>query len=64
MTQGSHDQQLIEVALAAGSAGRHKADLEEARLDAKELEKPTAEELEALSADMIGIDDPIRMYLN
>src|SRR5450756_143915 len=63
MTQGSRDQQLIEVALAAGSAGRHKADLEEARLDAKALAKPTAKELEALSADMIGIDDPIRMYL-
>jgi RNA polymerase primary sigma factor len=27
------------------------------------LEEPTAEELEALSADMIGIDDPVRMYL-
>ena len=34
-----------------------------ARLDAAELEEPTAEELEALSADMIGIDDPVRMYL-
>ena len=63
MTQGSADQQLIEVALAAGSAGRHKADLEEARLDARALAKPTAEELEALSADAIGIDDSIRMYL-
>jgi RNA polymerase primary sigma factor len=64
MTQGSYDQQLLGVALAAGSAGRHKADLEQARLDAKELEKPTAEELEALSADVIGIDDSVRMYLN
>jgi RNA polymerase primary sigma factor len=63
MTQGSHDQQLLEVALADGSAGRHKANLEQARLDAKALEKPTAEELEAVSADMIGIDDPLRMYL-
>jgi Sigma-70 factor, region 1. len=63
MTQGSRDQQLLEVALAAGSAGRHKADVDEAKLDAKELEKPTAEELEALSADMIGIDDSVRMYL-
>jgi RNA polymerase primary sigma factor len=63
MTQGSRDQQLLEVALAAGSAGRHKADLEQARLDAKELEKPTAEDLEALSADMIEIDDSVRMYL-
>ena len=32
-----------------------------AKLDAKELEEPTPEELEALSADMIGIDDPVRM---
>jgi RNA polymerase primary sigma factor len=63
MTQGSRDQQLLEVALATGSAGRHKDDLEEARLDAKELEKPTAEELKALSADVIEIDDPVRMYL-
>jgi RNA polymerase primary sigma factor len=63
MTQGSHDQQLLEVALAADSAGRHKADREQARLDARELEKPTAKELEALSADMIEIDDSVRMYL-
>ena len=34
-----------------------------AKLDPKEVEEPTAEELEALSADMIGIDDPVRMYL-
>ena len=34
-----------------------------ATLGAKEREEPTAEELEALSADMIGIDDPVRMYL-
>ncbi|TME80278.1 MAG: hypothetical protein E6I45_11200, partial [Chloroflexi bacterium] len=34
-----------------------------AKLDAVELEEPTQEELEALSADMIGIDDPVRMYL-
>jgi hypothetical protein len=46
MIQGSYDQQLLEIALAAGSASRHKADLEEAGLDARELEKPTAGELE------------------
>ena len=34
------------------------------KLDAEELEEPTPAELEALSADMIGIDDPVRMYLN
>src|ERR1035437_2881357 len=33
------------------------------KLDPKELEEPTPEELEAISADMIGIDDPVRMYL-
>jgi RNA polymerase sigma factor RpoD-like protein len=34
-----------------------------AKLTATEVEEPTPEELEALSADMIGIDDPVRMYL-
>jgi RNA polymerase primary sigma factor len=34
-----------------------------ATLGAKEREEPTAEELEALSADMIGMDDSVRMYL-
>ncbi len=34
-----------------------------AKIDAKEVDEPTAEELEAISADMIGIDDPVRMYL-
>ena len=63
MTQGTRDQQLLEVALAAGSADRHRADLREARLDAKSLAKPTAVELEALSADIIEIDDSVRMYL-
>jgi RNA polymerase sigma factor RpoD-like protein len=64
MTQVSRDQQLLEVALAAGSAGRHKADREQARLEAKALQKPTAKELEAHSADVIAMDDSIRMYLN
>src|SRR5207237_6346005 len=34
-----------------------------AKLNAAELEEPTAEEVEARSSDMIGIDDPVRMYL-
>jgi RNA polymerase primary sigma factor len=63
MTQDPRDQQLLEVALTAGSAARHKADVEEAKLGGKEREEPTPEELEALSADMIWIDDPVRMYL-
>ena len=35
-----------------------------AKLDAKAREEPTAEKPEALSADMIGMDDPVRMYMN
>ncbi|MGA2514871.1 MAG: sigma-70 factor domain-containing protein [Candidatus Limnocylindrales bacterium] len=63
MTEEPRDEQLMEVAYAAGVAGRHKAALEEVRLAAKELAKPTAEELEALSAEETGIDDSVRMYL-
>ena len=33
------------------------------KLDETELDEPTKEELDALNADMIGIDDPVRMYL-
>src|SRR5450759_819831 len=62
MSQDPRDQQLLEDALHAGSADRHRADAPP-KLDPKELEEPTPEELEALSADMIGIDDPVRMYL-
>ncbi len=32
-------------------------------LTAASVEEPSTEELEALNADMIGIDDPVRMYL-
>ena len=34
-----------------------------AKLDPAVAEEPTAEELDAIAADMIGIDDPVRMYL-
>ncbi len=54
MTQDSRDQQFLEDALAADAS---------TKLDAKAREEPTAEELETLSADMIGIDDSVRMYL-
>ena len=35
-----------------------------ATLDDEEFEEPTVEKPEALSAAMIGMDDPVRMYLN
>jgi RNA polymerase primary sigma factor len=34
-----------------------------AKLDAETADEPTQEELDAIAADMIGIDDPVRMYL-
>ena len=34
-----------------------------AKLDPEEADEPTQEELDAIAADMIGIDDPVRMYL-
>jgi RNA polymerase primary sigma factor len=34
-----------------------------AKITSEEAEEPTQEELEAIAADMIGIDDPVRMYL-
>jgi RNA polymerase primary sigma factor len=53
----------VEVVDEGGTKPRALAADAPAKLDAKELEKPTAEEPEALSADMIGIDDSLRMYL-
>ena len=53
----------VEVVDEDGTKPRAFAADAPAKLDAKEREEPTAEELEALSADMIGIDDPVRMYL-
>jgi RNA polymerase primary sigma factor len=54
----------VEVVGADGEAvdGKLPADAP-AKLDPAEVEEPTAEDLEAISADMIGIDDPVRMYL-
>jgi RNA polymerase primary sigma factor len=54
----------LEVVGADGEAVDNKLPLDApAKLDPAEVEEPTAEDLEAISADMIGIDDPVRMYL-
>src|SRR6188474_122001 len=54
----------VEVVGADGEAVESKLPLDApAKLDPAEVEEPTAEDLEAISADMIGIDDPVRMYL-
>src|SRR5918996_166575 len=55
------DDDAVEV---VGEESRSKLPAEgPTKLDAEELEEPTPAELEALSADIIGIDDPVRMYL-
>ncbi len=53
---------LVDGSAIAGPAAKLPADAP-AKIDPKEVEEPSAEELEAISADMIGIDDPVRMYL-
>ena len=62
---GDDDDVTVEIVGANGDKARAVKLPSDApaKLDAKELEEPTPEELEALSADMIGIDDPVRMYL-
>ncbi|HLX36032.1 MAG TPA: RNA polymerase sigma factor RpoD [Candidatus Limnocylindrales bacterium] len=60
------DEDDVSVEVVGDDADAREARLPSdapAKLDAAELEEPSAEELEALSADMIGIDDPVRMYL-
>jgi len=57
------DVGIIVVADDAAEAAAKLPTDAPAKLDPKAVEEPTAEELEAISADMIGIDDPVRMYL-
>src|SRR6185369_12800005 len=60
------EDETVEVVVGEGGAAEPGSRLPAegpAKLNPAELEEPTAEELEALSADMIGIDDPVRMYL-
>src|SRR5688572_15453027 len=60
----SDDDATVEVVGEDAEARASKLPAEgPAKLSPAEVEEPTAEELEALSADMIGIDDPVRMYL-
>ncbi len=57
------EQDAVEVVGEDRPPRRRLLAEEPSKLDAAELDEPTAEELEALNADMIGIDDPVRMYL-
>src|SRR6187397_820444 len=60
--EGAEDGADVGIVVVADPAAKLPADAP-AKLDPKEVEEPSAEELEAISADMIGIDDPVRMYL-
>ncbi|MGZ3586870.1 MAG: sigma-70 family RNA polymerase sigma factor, partial [Candidatus Limnocylindrales bacterium] len=53
----------LGVAVSVEEAGQQPWEEPPAILTKEEAEEPTAEELEAIAADMIGIDDPVRMYL-
>ncbi len=53
----------LGVDVAVAEADRQPWEEPPATLDAAEQEEPTPEELEQLQADMVGIDDPVRMYL-
>ncbi|HEU4673632.1 MAG TPA: RNA polymerase sigma factor RpoD [Candidatus Limnocylindrales bacterium] len=60
---GDGTVEMIEVQVGDDGAAPAREIEGPTKLDAAELEEPTQEELDALSADMIGIDDPVRMYL-
>ncbi|CAN5756390.1 hypothetical protein BH24CHL5_BH24CHL5_00320 [soil metagenome] len=55
----------VEVAVDDGGGENGGKSWEEppAKLNPEQADEPTAEELDAIAADMIGIDDPVRMYL-
>src|SRR5574340_1118328 len=65
MTHDPSDKQLVAAVL---ERGKRRRDLEDEALGGaepaeEEADEPTQEELDAIAADMIGIDDPVRMYL-
>jgi len=53
----------LGVAVAIDETEKRPWEEPPAKLDPQVAEEPTAEELDAIAADMIGIDDPVRMYL-
>ncbi len=61
--QGSAVAQELGVDVAIDEGEKGPWEEPPAKLDAETAEEPSAEELEAIAADMIGIDDPVRMYL-
>jgi len=55
--------QELGVDVAVAEADAQPWEEPPSKLDPEEQDEPTQEELDALAADMVGIDDPVRMYL-
>ena len=53
----------LGVAVSVDEPGAQPWEEPPAKLSSAEADEPTQEELDAIAADMIGIDDPVRMYL-
>ena len=53
----------LGVAVSVDEPGGQPWEEPPAKLSSAEADEPTQEELDAIAADMIGIDDPVRMYL-
>ena len=53
----------LGVAVSVDEAGSQPWEEPPAKLSSADADEPTQEELDAIAADMIGIDDPVRMYL-
>jgi RNA polymerase primary sigma factor len=62
-TNGLSAVQELGVDVAIDDGDKSPWEEPPAKLDSETAEEPSAEELEAIAADMIGIDDPVRMYL-
>jgi RNA polymerase primary sigma factor len=54
----------VDPAVQIDPIAPESSELPPVRLDPATVEEPTSEELEAVSADMIGIDDSVRLYLH
>jgi RNA polymerase primary sigma factor len=71
--KGPDDEQLaapglgvaaeLGVSVSVDDPGQQPWEEPPTKLTSEQAEEPTQEELDAIAADMIGIDDPVRMYL-
>jgi RNA polymerase primary sigma factor len=60
---GASTAAALGVAIPVEDSSQQPWEEPPAKLDPETADEPTQEELDAIAADMIGIDDPVRMYL-